>query len=130
MTTDSESSSHGVPHQLKLVVRRNLGRCVHEPQEGFVVAKLLVGTPTPAGGSVSEGMSIRLAYRRNIGETIKLGLFTVNCVFCSETTVACVASVRRRLEQRQGVCLPTCLHNQTSGYTDPSIPPSEASHFR
>jgi hypothetical protein len=94
MTIDSESSSHGVPHQLTLVVRRNLGRCAHEPQEGFVVAKLLVGTPTPAGGSVSEGMSIRLAYRRNIEETNKIGivqgelrlLFRDHSSLCSQRT--------------------------------------------
>jgi hypothetical protein len=127
---DFEFWSYGAPHQLTLVVRRNLGRCAHEPQEGFVVAKLLVGTPTPAGGSVSECISIRHAYRRNIGETINLKFLMMKCIFCSRAVVACVNYIRRRDGQLQGVCLPSCLHNQTSGCTDPSIPPSEAPYFR
>jgi hypothetical protein len=60
-------------HELrKLVLRRTTsvdvggetkGRCDHQPQEGFLVAKLSVGAPTSAGCIVNECMSIDVAKR-------------------------------------------------------------------
>jgi hypothetical protein len=105
------------------------GRRADQPQEGFVVAKLLVGTPTPAGDSVSECISIEVSDRLNIGKTIRLELLKVRCIFCSIVMVACANNIRRRLEQLHGVCLSRCLHKQISGCTDLSIPP-EALYFR
>jgi hypothetical protein len=60
----------------------------------FVVAKLLVGTPTPAGGSVSDCISIGASNGWDIGKTIRLGFLMADCIFCSIALIACVDNIR------------------------------------